>query len=111
MLEIALQKIAAQQGKERTAVWMVGEQLKDICRHEPRSAELVAQDLDVPEMSLAHCEKKIKAYADKHRQCGFACVVPAEAERIIREFYGLTALEAPSTEPTAPAVINLLDLF
>ena len=108
MLEIALQKIAAQQGKESTPVWMVGEQLKDICRHEPRSAELVAQDLEVPEMSLAHCEKKIKAYADKHRQGGFACVIPSEAERIIREFYGLADA---STEQQANTVISLLDLL
>lgn len=108
MLETALIKIAAQQGKEGTPVWMVGEQLKDICRNEPRSAELVTQDLDVPEMSLAHCEKQIKAYADKHRQGSFACVVPSVAENIIREFYGLTAETA---EQPADTVISLLDLL
>lgn len=58
-LEFALEKIAAQQPNERTPVWMVGEQLKDILRREPHLAELVAQDLDVKEMSLAECEKKI----------------------------------------------------
>lgn len=108
MLEVALIKITAQQGAESTPVWMVGEQLKDICRSEPHSAELVAQDLNVAEMSLVNCEKKIKAYADKHRKGNFACVVPAVAERIIREFYGLTA--APAEQP-ADTVINLLDLL
>ncbi len=88
---------------------MVGEQLKDICRSEPHSAELVAQDLDVPEMSLANCEKKIKAYADKHRKGNFACVVPSVAERIIREFYGLTI--EPEPQLAADTVINLLDLL
>lgn len=108
MFEIALIKIAAQQGTQGTPVWMVGEQLKDICRSEPHSAELVAQDLDVPEMSLPNCEKKIKAYADKHRKGNFACVIPSVAERIIREFYGLTA--EPAERP-ADTVINLLDLL
>ena len=108
MLETALIKISAQQGKEGTPVWMVGEQLKDICHNEPKSAELVAQDLDVPQMSLMHSEKQIKAYADSHRQGNFACVIPSVAERIIREFYGLT------TEPAAQSVdtvISLLDLL
>lgn len=107
MIEITLQKIAAQQGEAHTPIWMVGEQLKDICRNEPKSAELAARDLDVPEMSLAHCEKMIKAYADSHRQGSFACVVPSVAENIIREFYGLTI------EPGQPTdtVINLLDLL
>ncbi|WMJ83174.1 hypothetical protein RBH76_10610 [Oscillospiraceae bacterium MB24-C1] len=108
MLENALQRIAAQQGKENTPIWMVGEQLKDICRNEPRSAELVAQDLDIPEMSLANCEKKIKAYADSHRQGNFACVIPSVAEKIIREFYGLTAKPPAQSTNT---VISLLDLL
>ena len=32
--------------KERSAPWMVAEQLKDICRREPESAELLAKDLE-----------------------------------------------------------------
>ena len=43
----AVEAIEKQQAtvKPRSAQWMVGEQLKDICRREPASAELVAQDL------------------------------------------------------------------
>lgn len=112
MLELVLNKISAQQGKERTPVWMVGEQLKDICRNEPKSAELVAQDLDIPQMSLANCEKKIKAFADGHKQGSFACVIPSEAERIIREFYGLTAIvEQTQEERPHSSIINLFDLI
>lgn len=91
MLETAMERITAQQGTERTPVWMAGEQLKDILRHEPHLAELVVQDLENQEMSLTECEKRIKAFADKHKTGGFACVIPSEAERIIREFYGLNA--------------------
>ncbi len=108
MLETALIKIAAQQGDAHTPIWMVREQLKDICRNEPKSAELVAQDLDIPEMSLMHCEKQIKAYADSHREGNFACVIPSVAEKIIRKFYGLTADPAVQSTDT---VISLLDLL
>ena len=122
-LELALQKISAQQPKERIPVWMVGEQLKDILRAEPSLAELVAQDLDVKEMSLAACEKKIKAFADAHKTGNFACVIPSEAERIIRKFYGLPGgpaggepgAEGPAQgsgpEPTVKPALRVEDFF
>lgn len=119
-LEKALLAIEAQQPKQRNAVWMVGEQLKDMLRAEPGLAEIVEQDLAVKAMSLAECEKKIKAYADKHKTGNFACVIPSEAERIIREFYGLpargenqTAVPAapePIPEPVKPVSDGLIDL-
>lgn len=84
------EKIELQQkGKENTAPWMVGEQLKDICRREPIAAELVEKDLDIKEMSLVECEKKIKAWADAHRKDNCAVVPPNVAEEIIRKFYGI----------------------
>lgn len=89
MFEQAVEKIRSQQGKERSAVWMVGEQLIDICRHEPKSAELVAQDLKNPALSLVNAGKKIKAYADSHKTGNFACVTPTEADKVLREFFGL----------------------
>ena len=110
-LELVLQKITAQQPKERTPVWMVGEQLKDMLRDEPHLAELVAQDLDVKEMSLAECEKKIKAFADAHKRGGFSCVIPSEAERIIREFYGLPARGEPAGPAAGDKLIRLEDFF
>lgn len=80
---------AQQQGKENTAVWMVGEQLKDICNREPACAGLVDKDLDVKGMGLIDCEKQIKAYADKNRKGNCGVVPPNVAEEIIRKFYGL----------------------
>ena len=90
-VEKAIAAIEKQQAevKERSAQWMVGEQLKDICRHEPGCAELIYQDLQVEKMSITEAEKKIKAFADKNKANGFACVTPVEADRILREFYGL----------------------
>lgn len=90
-VEKAIAAIEEQQAKvkARSAPWMVGEQLKDICRHEPACAELIAEDLEVKEMSITEAEKKIKAFADKNKTGNFACVTPMEADRILREFYGL----------------------
>ena len=103
------EKIRSQQPKERTAVWMVGEQLADIIRHDLAAQEIVSRDLDAKGMSLADCEKKIKAYADKHKTGNFACVIPSEAERIIREFYGIT--ETASKHEASGVVLNLEDYF
>lgn len=103
------EKIRAQQPKERTPVWMVGEQLADIIRHDVAAQEIVSRDLDTAGMSLADCEKKIKAYADKHKTGNFACVIPSEAERIIREFYGIT--ETASKPEASGVVLNLEDYF
>ena len=118
-IENAIHAIEAQQKtvKERSPQWMVGEQLKDICRHEPASAELIYQDLQVAAMSITEAEKKIKAYADTHKTENFACVTPIEAERILREFYGLAAPSVAAVNTTAPkeakaeGSLNLLDFL
>lgn len=94
--------------KERSPQWMVGEQLKDICRMEPRSAELIVQDLAVEGMGIVDAEKKIKAFADGHKTGNFACVTPAEADRILRKFYGLPA---PGEVPDPAAGGNLISLI
>jgi hypothetical protein len=100
------EKIEAQQkGKEGTAPWMVGEQLKDICRADPGCAELVDKDLDNQSMSIVEAEKKIKAWADKNKKGNCAVVPPNVAEKIIREFYGLPEVgedQKPSVIPFAP---------
>lgn len=112
----AIKAIETQQAavQDRSPQWMVGEQLKDICRREPRSAELLIQDLKADDMNITAAEKKIKAYADEHKTGRFACVTPAEADRILREFYGLP--EPGAAEPPAPPqkrgnIINMMDFL
>lgn len=87
----AVEMLREQQAKvqARSAPWMVAEQLVEICRNEPKSAELISQDLTNGSMSIIEAEKKIKAFADAHKTGGFACVTPAEADGILRKFYGL----------------------
>lgn len=114
-LSSAIEAITAQQPKEENAVWMVGEQLKDMLRQEPHMAEIVLRDLEVPEMSLEHCEKKIKAWADQHKVGNFACVTPIRAEKIIREFYGLPERDVDPTasqeDRRSSKFIDLTDFF
>lgn len=104
------EKIEAQQkGKENTPAWMVGQQLKDICRSDPHCAELVLQDLENASMSIVEAEKKIRAWADKQKRSGnCVCVPPNVAEKIIREFYGLPEAGTVPEDPTP--TLRLLDL-
>ena len=97
-------KISAQQkGKEDTIIWEVGEQLKEICRADSHCAEIVAEDLENPDMSIEKAERQIKAWADKQKRVGNGVGVSGiVAERILREFYGLPAAGAAPT-PAAPA--------
>ena len=107
----ALEKLQKKE-KERSAQWMVGEQLKDICRCEPASAELILRAAGVSEMGLKEAEKKIKAYADSHKTGNFACVTPSEADAILREFYGLPPKDVQQTEQAqAEGTGNIVNLF
>ncbi len=107
------EKIEAQQkGKENTAAWMVGQQLKDICRSDPHCSEIVSQDLENESMSIVNAEKKLKAWADKQKRTGnCVCVPPNVAENIIREFYGLPTVDAASvSSDDQPPALRLMDL-
>ena len=85
-----------QAGKEGTAPWTVGQQLKDICRNDTACAAMVLEDLESEAMSLEACEKQIAKWAGQQRKKGqnCVCVTPEQAERIIREFYGLPEAQA-----------------
>lgn len=86
----AIQAIEKQQtGLKRNTVWMVGEQLKDICRREEHSAQIILEDLGNEKMALKDAEKKIAEQARKNKVGNCGCVSPYEAEEILRDFYGL----------------------
>lgn len=111
MTQRAISMLREQQSKvkERSAPWMVAEQLMDICRREPHSAELIEKDLENPEMGIVQAEKKIKAFADRHKTGNFSCVTPSESEGILREFYGLGG--AGDDNGDAPEILNLADFL
>lgn len=111
IFEKVIEKICSQQkGIEDTAAYCVGEQLKDIVRATPGAAELVFKDLDVKEMSIVECEKKIRARADeKHKKNrgNFAFVSPKEADGIIRNFYGIPEAASMPEPQTNSGLIDL----
>ena len=115
----AIELIEQQQKKleKNSAAWVVGEQLKDICRSEPASAALLAEDMGKDGMTLADAEKQVRAYADTHRHGNFAFVPPKVAEDILRKFYGLPdgpdgKEEQPKQESSgAGNIIDLMDLL
>ena len=120
MLDKLIEKIAEQQkSKENTAVYMVGEELKDICRKIPEAAEIVLHDLELPEMSIEKAEKKLHEYANKQKRIdNCVCVPPNVAENIIKEFYGLTGFSEPAAElppepekKTSRKMIDLADFL
>ena len=100
MINTVIKQIEGQQaGKENTAPYYVGEQLKNIIRK-------------IKEMSIVECEKKIKGYADKHKTGNFAFVSPQQAEKIICEFYGIqTTAPAAEKSKTADKIVTLADLI
>ena len=107
----AIQMLLEQQSKvkERAAPWMVAHQLMGICRREPASAEIIAQDLENESMSIVEAEKKIKAFADQHKTGNFACVTPEDAENILREFYGLP--KSGEEKSGGGVILNLADFL
>ena len=101
-IQDAIAAIEGQQPKERSAVWMVGEQLKDMIRGDEAAAALLLTDLT----------KKIAERAKKNKVGNCGCVTPAEAEDILREFFGLPERgtdAAPRTERRK--VVDLADFL
>lgn len=109
MINKAIDRLSEQQrglGEDNKVYW-VAEQIKDICRESEAIAELVYQDLANEQMSVKAVEKKIEAYAKKHG----GCTPPQAADKIIREFYGLSPKgESPATAP-APNLIDINDFI
>ncbi len=107
------EKIEKQQSAcKNTPAFYVGEQLKDICRTDPRNAEIVLQDLENSSMSIVEAEKKIAAHAKKHAQGRVGFVSPADSDRILREFYGLPLLnETPEPTPRKAVILDFNDFL
>ena len=82
----AIAAIESQQPQKHNTVWMAGEQLKEIARSEPGSAELLAKDLAGKGMTIADAEKKIAELARKNRDGNCGCVSSEEAEDVLRAF-------------------------
>ena len=117
---------------KQSHVYTIGQILMEVARTSERAAELIEQDLAVPEMSLENCGKTLKEYARKHQQDGYwACggISPDPenpAIKVILDFYKIPSAWVFSGDCTAPteaisepvqvptpagAVIDLMDLL
>lgn len=106
----AIKKIEAQQAKlvETDPAWMVGEQLKDICRADMHCEKIVSEDLDNEAMSLKKAAEKLRKYADaNHGNSKCFCITPKVADGIIREFYGLPEGGEPAEEAPTSDFVDL----
>lgn len=90
-LQMAFQAIHEQQEKMQkySPAYCLGEQLKGILSENPAAASLVLEDFKNPGMKITDCEKKIAEFAKAHKVGNCGCCPPDEADRIIREFYGI----------------------
>lgn len=87
--------------------YMIGEQLKDICRDEPACGAILLEDLQNPDMGLAAADKKLYEYGKSlcKGRSGVG-ISPKAAEKVLREFYGLPeAGEAPKAQPMKAAPV------
>ena len=116
----AIEEIKRQQsGKENSPAWMIGMQLIDMIKAEPAISTIVEEDLQNPDMSLVKCADAMRKHADEiHSKSkgSCICITPAEAETVIRKFYGLpdqTERPEPAAEPvpTTEDILNLEDFL
>ena len=110
-LQETTKRIRQQQGK-RGPIWMCGEQLLEMIAADEAACKLVLDDLKHGGMSLEGCEKKIREFARGHENC----CTGAEAEKIIREYFGLPekaedARPEPEAKEPVDGEINLEDFF
>ena len=108
-LQSAIDAINAQQPKLRNDIWMVGEQLKDMIRAEPKWADMIEMDIKNKDQNLEAIAKKIRERASKNKVGSFGCVTPIEAEEIIRKTFCIPDHEEEKAAPSN--VISLEDFF
>ena len=108
-LQSAIKAIEAQQPKVRNDVWMVGEQLKDMIRSEPKWADMIEMDIKNKDQNLEAIAKKIRERAQKNKTGSFGFVSPMEADEIIRKTFCIPKREEKRETPLG--VISLEDFF
>lgn len=82
----------------------IGEVVLMIAEHDAHAAEVIAADLDNPEMSFDKCFAALYEYAKKHQKNNSWCCVCNSYEpdnpviQFVAEFYKVNLSEAPETQ-------------
>ena len=106
---MSLHKIKAAVDAAKDNARQMGEVVLMIAEHDAHAAEVIAADLDNPEMSLQKCFDALRAYAQKHQQGGFwGCMCNRydpenPVIKVAADFYKVdlsaAASETPETQP------------
>ena len=93
----------------------IGEQLKDICRRDPACEAILLEDLQNPAMGLKTADKMLYDWGKKQAKGkGGYGISGRQAEKLLREFYGLpeAGAAAPAAEtPRAESMVLDLSSF
>ena len=98
------EKISELQGEFNpdSCAFEIGEQLKDICRRDPACEAILLEDLQNPAMDLKAADKMIYDWGKKQAKGkGGYGISGRQAEKLLREFYGL-----PEAGAAAPAAVE-----
>ncbi len=95
---------------QENPVYAVGEALLELAQDE-HTAELIAQDLANPDMSLKKCYESLYAYARENKTGNSFCIGPKLALKLISEFYGIQSPEEPMKQAEPPEQPKIIDLF
>lgn len=108
-----LEKLKKQIEKGDDNIKKVGQILLEICEANRTAAEIVEQDLENQDMSIEKCFAKMRETARKGQKGGCYYMGDAEAEKIIREFYGIPKQpkKARVTSQHRTEIIDLADLM
>ena len=101
---MSLQKIREAVEAARDNARQIGEFVLMIAEHDAHAAEVIAADLDNPEMSFDKCFAALYEYAKKHQKNNSWCYVCNSYEpddpviQFVAEFYKVNLSEAPETQ-------------
>lgn len=106
---MSLHKIKAAVDAAKGNARQMGEVVLMIAQADEHAAEVIAADLDNPEMSFDKCFAALRAYAQKHQQGGFwGCMCNSydpenPVIKVAADFYKVdldaAASETPETQP------------
>lgn len=120
---MSLHKIKAAVDAAKDNARQMGEVVLMIAQADEHAAEVIAADLDNPEMSLQKCFDALYAYAKTHQKGGFwGCMCNSydpenPVIKVAADFYkvdlGAVASETPETQPLGRGSddLDLMDLL
>lgn len=109
----AMEKIrkAGEKFKSGTLEAGIAEVLTEMAERNTEHAKIIADDLENPEMGIKAAGKQLYEYARKHKNGNSYYMAPAEAKKLIAEFYGISEEKPEAEKPAADAPVDLMDLL